>query len=187
MKYKFKMITAVVIGIAFMIAGSASAATMQRYMEKLDRGLIAVKSGTGNFLSWRLFGTDPQDNTFGFNVYKGSTKLNTAVITNATCYLDNSGGTGTYTVKPVTGGVEGAASENAIVIDNGSYINIPLTPPPSGTVPDGSTYTEDANDASCGDLDGDGQYEIVLKWTPKDPYSHDNAQSGYTGPTYLDA
>jgi rhamnogalacturonan endolyase len=82
----------------FMIAASASAAATARYMEKLDRGLIAVKSGSGYFLSWRLFGTDPQDNTFGFNVYKGTSKLNTAVITNATCYQDNSSGTGTYTV-----------------------------------------------------------------------------------------
>ena len=76
-----------------MIAGSANAEGIARYMEKLDRGLIAVKSASGYFLSWRLFGTDPQDATFGFNVYKGSTKLNTAVITNATCYQDNSTGT----------------------------------------------------------------------------------------------
>ena len=134
-----------------------------RYMEKLDRGLIAVHSGSGYFLSWRLFGTDPQDATFGFNVYKGSTKLNAAVITNATGYQDNSTGTGTYTVKPVTNGVEGAASENAMVI-TGSYLNIPLTQPGRNT----------ANDCSIGDLDGDGQYEIVLKWDATN--AKDNSQ-----------
>jgi rhamnogalacturonan endolyase len=154
----------------------------KRFMEKLDRGLIAVKSGSGYFLSWRLFGTDPQDTSFGFNVYRGTTKLNTALITDSTNYTDSAGGSGTYTVKPVTGGVEGAASENAIVIDNG-YVNIPLKPPAAGSA-HGSSYTETANDASIGDLDGDGQYEIVLKWDPSN--SHDNAQQGYTGPTYLD-
>jgi rhamnogalacturonan endolyase len=170
------MVTALAIGTAFMLAGSASAASMLRYMEKLDRGLIAVKSGTGYFLSWRLFGTDPQDNTFGFNIYKGTTKLTTTPITNATCYQDNSGGTGAYTVKPVTGGVEGEVSENAIVIDNG-YVNIPILPAP----PTSST----ANDCSIGDLDGDGQYEIVLKWDASN--SKDNSQGGKTDPTYLDA
>lgn len=143
-------------------------------MEKLDRGLIAVKSGSGYYLSWRLFGTDPQDNSFGFNVYKGATKLNASVITNATCYQDNSTGTGTYTVKPVTGGIEGAASENAIAIDNGGYVNIPLSPPGNNT----------ANDCSIGDLDGDGQYEIVLKWDAAN--SQDNANSGVTDNVFLD-
>lgn len=154
-------------------------------MEKLDRGLIAVKSGNGYFLSWRLFGTDPQDKSFGFYVFKGATKLNTALITNATYYQDNSLGIGTYTVKPVANGVEGTVSENAIIIDNGSYLTIPLSTPPGGIEPDGSTYSETANDCSVGDLDGDGQYEIVLKWDPSD--SKDNAQSGFSGPTYLDA
>jgi rhamnogalacturonan endolyase len=151
-----------------------SMANAQRFMEKLDRGLIAVKSGSGYYLSWRLFGTDPQDTTFGFNVYKGTTKLNTSVITNATCYQDNSSGSGTYTVKPVTGGVEGGASENALAIDNGSYITIPLTPPGNNT----------ANDCSIGDLDGDGQYEIVLKWDAAN--AQDNANSGVTDNVFLD-
>ncbi len=160
-----------VLGVLCIIACPALA---QRYMEKLDRGLVAVKSGNGYFLSWRLFGTDPQDNTFGFNVYKGDAKLNAAVIFAATCYQDNSGASGTYTVRPVTNGVEGAASENALVIDNGSYLSIPLTPPGSNT----------ANDCSVGDLDGDGQYEIVLKWDAAN--AQDNSKSGVTDDVFLD-
>jgi rhamnogalacturonan endolyase len=167
MKYK-SMIAA--IGIIAIIAGHASA---QRYMEKLNRGLIAVKSGSGYFLSWRLFGTDPQDNTFGFNVYKGATKLNTALITNATCYQDNTGGSGAYTVKPVTGGLEGAASEAALALDT-NYLSIPLIAPDNILTP---------NDCSVGDLDGDHEYEIVLKWE-----SSNTGSESYplTSITYLD-
>jgi len=153
-------------------------------MEKLDRGLVAVKSGSGYFLSWRLFGTDPQDATFGFNVYRGTTKLNSAVITNSTNYQDTAGGTGTYTVKAVTNSVEGETSAPAIVIDAG-YLNIGITPPPNGTNAGGQSYSYSANDASIGDLDGDGQYELVLKWDPSD--ARDNEMSGYTGTCILDA
>jgi rhamnogalacturonan endolyase len=52
-------------------------------------------------------------------------------------------------------------------------------------MPDGSSCTYSANDASVGDLDGDGQYELVLKWDPSN--SKDNSQSGYTGDVFLDA
>lgn len=170
MRHKLAVVVAIAIGILITLTVSANA---QRYMEKLDRGLIAVKSGSGYFLSWRLFGTDPQDNTFGFNVYKGSTKLNTAVITNATNYQDNSSGAGTYTVKTVVNGVEGEVSENAIVIEGG-YLTIPLTPPGRNT----------ANDCSIGDLDGDGQYEIVLKWDAVN--AQDNSFAGVTDNVFLD-
>src|SRR5690606_34600931 len=57
--------------------------------------------------------------------------------------------------------------------------------PSGGTTPDGVSYTYTANDASVGDLDGDGNYEIILKWDPTN--SKDNAHSGYTGPVYIDA
>ena len=45
----------------------------QRIMEKLGRGLVAVKTDSGYFLSWRLFGTE-QGSDIAFNVYKGTTK-----------------------------------------------------------------------------------------------------------------
>ena len=180
MKSKSLLAAATTIAVVSTIAGSASA---QRYMEKLDRGLVAVKSGSGYFLSWRLFGTDPQDTTFGFNVYRGTAKLNATVITHYTNYLDSAGGSGTYTVKAVTNGVEGETSAPAIVIDN-AYLNIPITAPPSGTNAGGGSYSYSANDASIGDLDGDGQYELVLKWDPSD--ARDNEMSGYTGTCILD-
>jgi rhamnogalacturonan endolyase len=82
----------------------------------------------------------------------------------------------------VTNGVEGDPSENALLINNG-YVNIPITAPPGGTDPTGS-YTYSANDCSIGDLDGDGQYELVLKWDPSD--ARDNEMTGYTGTCILD-
>jgi rhamnogalacturonan endolyase len=51
--------------------------------------------------------------------------------------------------------------------------------------PVGEAYTYRANDASVGDLDGDGEYEIVLKWDPSN--QKDNSQSGYTGEVFVDA
>ncbi len=151
-------------------------------MEKLDRGLVAVKTSSGYFVSWRLFATDPYD--IGFNLYKGSKKLNLAAITNSTSYQDNSSETGIYTVKPVIEGVEQVNSEPALVLST-FYLTIPLQAPTGGTTPDNVAYTYSANDASVGDLDGDGQYEIVLKWDPSN--SKDNSQSGYTGDVFLDA
>jgi len=154
----------------------------QRKMEKLNRGLIAVKVGTGYFLSWRLFGTDTSSTAF--NVYKGTTKLNANPITASTTYTDNAATTGIYTVKKVVGGVETETSEEAKVYAN-NYFTIPLQRPASGTTPDTVAYTYTPNDCSVGDVDGDGEYEIILKWDPSN--SKDNSQSGYTGDVYLDA
>src|SRR6185312_7678547 len=66
-----------------------------------------------------------------------------------------------------------------------NYLDVPISPPAGGTTPDGVSYTYSPNDASVGDLDGDGQYEIVLKWDPSN--AKDNSQSGYTGNVYIDA
>jgi rhamnogalacturonan endolyase len=171
----------IMLALLLIVAGTSFA---QRQMESLNRGLVAIPAGSGYFVSWRLLGTETQDTSFGFNVYKGSTKLNSSVITNATSYQDNSSGSGTYTVRPVTNGTEGSASEGALVLST-NYLNIPLSPPSSGTTPDGVAFTQTANDCSIGDLDGDGEYEIVLKWDPSN--SKDNSQSGYTGDVFLDA
>ena len=64
------------------------------------------------------------------------------------------------------------------------YINIPLDPPTDGTTPAGQKYTYIPNDASIGDVDGNGEYEIILKWDPTN--AHDNAHDGYTGNVFFD-
>jgi rhamnogalacturonan endolyase len=144
-------------------------------MEDLNRGLISVRSGSGNLVSWRLLGTEAANT--GFNVYRGSTKVNASPITDSTNYLDNGAAAdASYTVRAVVDGVEQAASEPSLRFTGGTYLDVPIQSP-------GSIYA--ANDASVGDLDGDGQYEIVLKWDPND--AKDNSQTGVTSNVYIDA
>ncbi|MEV4764816.1 cellulose binding domain-containing protein [Micromonospora chokoriensis] len=152
-------------------------------MENLDRGLISVRSGSGNLVSWRLLGTE--NSAVSFNLYRGSTRVNASPITGATNYLDSGAAAGSaYTVRAVVGGVEQAASAPALQFGAG-YLDVPLQVPASGSTPSGESYTYSANDASVGDLNGDGTYEIVLKWDPSN--AKDNSQSGYTGNVYVDA
>ncbi|GII80716.1 rhamnogalacturonan lyase [Sphaerisporangium rufum] len=154
-----------------------------RQVERLNRGLISVRSGSNNLVSWRLLGTDPAG--VAFNLYRGTTKVNSSPITGSTDYLDSGAAAdASYTVRPVVNGTEQAASEGSLRFGNG-YLDVPLQRPSGGTTPDGVSYTYSANDASVGDLDGDGQYEIVLKWDPSN--AKDNSQSGYTGNVYVDA
>ncbi|NJQ03075.1 rhamnogalacturonan lyase [Streptomyces zingiberis] len=153
-----------------------------RQMEKLNRGLVSVYTGSGNLVSWRWLATDPDD--VAFNVYRGSTKVTSSPVTGSTNYLDQGAAAGSeYTVRPVIGGAEQAASERALQF-RGGYLDVPLSPPSGSTTPDGGAYTYEANDASVGDLDGDGALDLVLKWAPTN--SKDNSQSGYTGNTIVD-
>ncbi|WFE52741.1 cellulose binding domain-containing protein [Micromonospora sp. WMMD1155] len=152
-------------------------------MENLDRGLISVRSGSANLVSWRLLGTE--NSAVSFNLYRGSTRVNASPITGATNYLDSGAAAGSaYTVRAVVGGVEQAASAPALQFGAG-YLDVPLQVPAGGSTPSGESYTYSANDASVGDLNGDGTYEIVLKWEPSN--AKDNSQSGYTGNVYVDA
>jgi rhamnogalacturonan endolyase len=121
-------------------------------MEKLGRGVVAMRTSTSQvYIGWRLLGTDPSG--ISFNVYRGATKLNSTPITASTNYVDNVTTNSTYTVRPVIGGVEQAAS-TAASVNSGTYISVPLQIPAGGTTPDGVAYTYSANDASVADLDG---------------------------------
>ncbi|MFD2569025.1 T9SS type A sorting domain-containing protein [Spirosoma soli] len=155
----------------------------QKRMERLNRGVVAVRTSASQvYVGWRMFGTEPAN--VAFNVYRGSTKINSSPITNSTNIVDNTSTNATYTVRPVINGVEQPASESASVWAQ-NYLSIPIQVPPGGTTPTGEAYTYSANDCSVGDLDGDGDYEIVVKWDPSN--SKDNSQAGYTGNVYLDA
>jgi len=145
----------------------------QRQMEALDRGVVAVYQGAGRvYVGWRMLGTDPND--VAFNVYRDGVRLNPEPIARSTNLLDPHGAlTAAYTVCAVVGGVEGLPSDAAGVWTQ-PYLTVPLQTP-EGYAP---------NDASVADLDGDGQYEIVVHMTGR---GHDNAHSGVTDEPILDA
>jgi hypothetical protein len=178
-----------VLAAAFALAASAltvlpqtAEAATARQVERLDRGLTSVHTSSGNLVSWRWLATDPND--VAFNVYRGATKLNSSPITGSTNYFDSGAqDSADYTVRPVVNGTEQAPSERALQFRSG-YLDVPITPPAGGTAPGNSAYTYEANDASLGDLDGDGRLDLVLKWYPTN--AKDNAQSGYTGNTIVE-
>lgn len=177
------MLSAAMIGGCIGVSPGDAGAANPRQMEYLDRGVVAVKTGTGVFVSWRLLGTEGSN--VGFNVYRDGTKVNASPITNSTNLQDNAGtASSKYTVRAVVNGAEQAASPAASVWGT-NHLNVPLMKPAGGTTPDGVAYTYSANDASAGDLDGDGKYELIVKWDPSN--SKDNSQSGYTGEVFIDA
>lgn len=159
-------------------------------MESLNRGVVAVRTGTNSvYVGWRHLGLDAAGT--GYNVYRGSSKVNSSPVTNSTNLVDtgaNLGTSNTYTVRPVVNGVEQSPSEGYTLGANApvqQYLRVPLQVPSGGTTPDGVAYTYSPNDCSAGDLDGDGDYELIVKWDPSN--AKDNSQSGYTGNVYLDA
>lgn len=160
---------------------TAHAATA-RQVERLDRGLTSTHTSAGNLVSWRWLATDPND--VAFNVYRGTARLNSTPVTASTNYFDaGAPDSADYTVRAVVNGTEQPSSEHALQFRPG-YLDVPISPPAGGTTPDGVAYTYEANDASAGDLDGDGRLDLVLKWQPTN--AKDNSQSGYTGNTIVD-
>ncbi len=157
--------------------------TLVRAMEYLDRSPVAIKAESGNYIGWRMLGLDPEE--IGFNVYRDGVKLNGALITASTNYVDAAGtDSSSYQIKSVLNGVEQAATSSFGVWQK-QYKSVPLQKPADDYTKDGQPYTYSAGDASVGDLDGDGQYEIVMLWSPSN--SKDNSQAGYTGVVYMDA
>jgi hypothetical protein len=152
-----------------------------KQVEFLNRGVVALrKSANEVFISWRLLGNDPSN--IAFNVYRDNIKINSVPITTSTNYIDNIATNGSYTIKAVIGGTEVAASVPVSVWAN-NQLSIPLQIPQGGTIPDGTAYTYTANDASVGDVDGDGEYEIFLKW---DPTALNHNGGGFSGEQIFD-
>ncbi len=162
-------------------AGPAEPAARQ--MEQLGRGLVAIPRDGKVHLSWRLFGTDPDEITF--NVYRSTNggdpvKLNREPLRKATHFADESADlskANAYSVRPVLAGKEQPASK---------LFQLPANPPERGylAIPLKTLPGHTPNDASVGDLDGDGEYEIVLK---QEMRPRDNSQKGTTGETKLEA
>lgn len=159
-------------------------------VENLGRGVVAMRTGASSvYVGWRLLGLDPSN--IAFNVYRNGTKLSSAPIADSTNFVDADAPqdtANTYTIRPVIDGMEQAESAAYTLPANvpaQPYIKLPLQVPEGGTTPSGEAYVYNANDCSVGDLDGDGEYEIVLKWDPSN--SKDNSRGGLTGNVYIDA
>ncbi len=155
--------------------------------ENLGRGLVAVRtSKKACAVSWRYLSSDPVN--IGFNVYRDGRLLNSEPLMTTTYFVDRKAGSAAhvYEIRPVVNGRESEAEASyALATDSPiGYLNIPLDIPEGGVSPDGVEYTYNANDASIGDVDGDGEFEIILKWDPTN--AHDNSHRGYTGSTILD-
>jgi rhamnogalacturonan endolyase len=169
------------MGLA-LLTGTGAAAT-PKWVERLDRGVVAVPAKAGGVLiSWRLLADDPAK--AAFNIYRGGKRLNAKPLKGATNYVDLQPGEGGYTVRLAAAGPAKDDDRPATVWGDG-YLSLPIQPPPDGLTPSGESYSYSANDASVGDLDGDGRYEIILKWDPSN--SKDNAFGGYAGEVFLDA
>lgn len=150
--------------------------------ETLDRGVVAVKTDNGVFLSWRSLTADSPEMTF--DVFRDGTKVNASPITQGTNYTDPDGtATSSYVIKAYVDKTE-VESSNAVSVAGEGFLRLKLKRPNLGVSPDGSTYTYTPNDCSVGDVDGDGQYEIFVKWDPSN--AKDNSQSGNTGNVYID-
>ena len=154
----------------------------KRKMETLDRALIAVPTKDGVFLAWRLQAYEYKLG-MGFVLFRNGKKI-TGVLNGATNYLDKEGRPGySYTVKAVLNGKMEKDGYTTTVWEK-EYWSIPLQKPADFISPHDRVYEYTANDASVADLDGDGEYEIVLRW---DANGKDNSHKGTTGNCILDA
>ena len=174
-----RVIFSILCLLAFTNKSSLSA---QRLMENLDRGVAAVRSADGKvFVSWRLLGTEPGD--LAFNLYRAvengkAEKINKQPVLKTTSFVDsNTDSTKavSYYVRTLVKGKEGEASKKfTLSPGNKPYVSIVLQTP-NGYAP---------NDGSVGDLDGDGEFEIVLHQAGR---GRDNSQAGETDPPIFQA
>lgn len=139
----------------------------QRKMEVLDRGLVAVETDNGVFLSWRIMGYEWEG--VSYNVYRDGIKLNSEPL-EVSNFVDTDGTeSSTYTVSAIVNSVE---QEQCDVVSpwTKQYKNIVLKTR--------NTSLYEINDATAADLDGDGEYEIIVKRLNRDyTVANDSAYS----------
>jgi len=168
--------------------------------EALTRALVAIKTSDGVYLSWRCLASDG-DST-GFMIYRDGKPLFDEPFVTTTNYKDDSGtGSDIYVLKTVRNGHFIGENDTAAVW-MAPYLTIPAERPAAGVTPpfdvtntingvkvrecypNGQLYTFSPCDGSVGDVDGDGQYELIIRWDPSN--QRDNSYRGYTGNVYLD-
>lgn len=164
--------------VAALIAVAANA-QKKVYEQKVytNRAPVAVKTKTGVLVSWRSFMSDASD--LGFDIYRGNTKLNGSPITNKTNFLDDGGEAGsTYTIKSTKG------EEFTVTAWDNMYKTITLNRVPNTKDASGGlTGRYRPDEISIGDVDGDGELEMIVKWFPDN--QRDSGKEGKASPTYL--
>ena len=185
---KTKIYTLATFAMAF--ATGTAQVTPRTQMEPLDRGLVAVPtntSGSTNFVSWRLLGTDRKADTTFDLLRDGETIASGLKV----CNYTDAKGSATAKYRVVTK-VKGTARDTSDAVGPWAqkFLTLQLDRPQGGihqswdeksNVP----YAYYPNDMSVGDVDGDGQYELIMKW--ESTHAQDNSYSkGYTGNTYID-
>ncbi len=183
---KKKRITAVLAALLVGTAGLAipekpctdlqADAASGKVLEYLDRGISAVGTGSGMLISWRYLANDADDAVY--KLYRDGTLIYTSEAGQATCYLDAQGTAASKYRVDTLSGSKVVSSETCKLTAGNPWFDIPLEPPAAS----GVTYSP--NDMSVGDVDGDGQYELFLKWDPSN--SKDNSQKGKTDKVYID-
>ena len=173
-------LSSALVVVAIGIYAQQRLSTPQHQMEKLDRGLVAFPTTTGKvFVSWRLLGTDAPATTF--TLLKNGKPV-AENITGATSMTVDGGDDDEFQVAVYDAGSDATVLETSPVVKPWakSYLELKLDRPETGVL--GGTYSP--NDCSVGDVDGDGQYEIFVKWDPST--SKDNSQSDKTDNVYID-
>jgi len=163
-------------------------------MENLGRGVVAVRSTTTEvFISWRVLGTDPPDTAFNLTARPAeerprfsTPRPSLARPTSLTARRTSLRRTLTLCARSSSAWSKRPArlSHCRPALQSNSTCAFLCRFRPRGD----ACWRElhySPNDCSVGDLDGDGEYEIIVKWDPSN--AKDNSQSGYTGNVYLDA
>ncbi|MBR4201624.1 MAG: rhamnogalacturonan lyase [Oscillospiraceae bacterium] len=167
-------------GISAATPSAVVTAASAPMVEYLNRGISAVNTGSGMLVNWRFLASDPDDAVF--KLYRDNNLIYTSTekANGASCFLDAGGSANSVYKVETYNDAKLISSETCNIQSSNSYFDVKLDKPANGS--DGGSYSP--NDMSVGDVDGDGQYELFVKWDPST--SKDNSQKGKTDKVYID-